>query len=76
VKLFSLSTVFRLAGLPKKKTLTYVGMLASVKPIFPWVAILAVDLVSGIELGISLGLAAGTLLYVGICDLLPESFTE
>ncbi|MDD1768415.1 MAG: ZIP family metal transporter [Methanomassiliicoccales archaeon] len=76
VELFSLSTVFRLAGLPRKKILAYVGMLASVKPVFAWVAILAMDLISGIELGLPLALAAGTFLYVGIYDLLPESFTE
>jgi len=75
VELFSLSTVFRLAALPRKKILTYVGMLASVKPIFAWIAILAVDMFSGIELGLPLALAAGTFLYVGIYDLLPESFT-
>lgn len=76
VEVFSLSTVFRLAGLKKKKILVYVGMLASVKPIFAWIAVVAMDLVSGIELGIPLALAAGTFLYVGIYDLLPESFTE
>jgi zinc transporter 9 len=34
------------------------------------------DLLSGIGLGIPLALAAGTFLYVGIYDLLPESFTD
>jgi zinc transporter 9 len=51
-------------------------MLASAKPIFAWIAVVAMDLLYGIELGIPLALAAGTFLYVGIYDLLPESFTE
>lgn len=76
VELFSLSTVFRLAAVQRRKILVYVGLLASIKPLFAWIAVLTMDLISGIGLGIPLALAAGTFLYVGIYDLLPESFTD
>ncbi len=76
VELFSLSTVFRLAAIQRRKILIYVGLLASIKPIFAWIAVITIDLLSGIGLGIPLALAAGTFLYVGIYDLLPESFTD
>lgn len=75
VELFSLSTVFRLADQPRRKTMGYVVALALVKPVFAWIAVAAMDLVSGIELGVPLAIAAGTFLYVGAYDLLPESFT-
>ncbi len=76
VELFSLSTVFRLAGFERKKTLAYVGALSLMKPLGAWAAVLAIDRMSGIELGVPLALAAGTFLYVGMYDLLPESFHE
>lgn len=70
---FSLSSVMRLAGAPAKRHLAMLGLFACITP-------------AGLVLGAQLagldehanaaltGLAAGTFLYVAVCDLLPEVF--
>jgi len=76
IELFSLSTVFKLARFENKKIFAFVIPLSLMKPAGAWIAILTFEIVAKIELGIPLALAAGTFLYVGICDLLPEAFHE
>ncbi|MDH7507768.1 MAG: ZIP family metal transporter [Methanomassiliicoccales archaeon] len=76
IELFSLSTVFKLARFENKKIFAYLTPLSLTKPAGAWIAVLAFEIIAKIELGIPLALAAGTFLYVGICDLLPEAFHE
>ena len=75
VELFSLSTTMVLSEVEKKKALIRLGLFALITPIF---GILFFLLFSDMEvegtLGIPLMFASGTLLYVTMCDMLPESF--
>jgi len=53
------------------------GLAAVFSLIVPAAAFLAfplIEVIENIEVGAPLALAAGTFLYVGICDLLPEAF--
>ena len=70
---FSLATVLRLAGMPLRRALTWLGLFTLVEP-------------AGVVLGSTVlewspeldplltGFALGTFLYVAVCDLLPEVF--
>ena len=70
---FSLATVLRLAGMPLRRALVWLGLFTLVEP-------------AGLLLGASVlqwspeldplltGFALGTFLYVAVCDLLPEVF--
>jgi len=71
---FSLSTIFLLAGYPRKRALIMLGIFACIEPFGQLIGAAAIDLLPhGWESGAS-GLAAGTFLYVALCDLLPEVF--
>jgi len=71
---FSLSTIFLLAGYPRKKALILLGVFACIEPFGQLLGGAAIaTLPHGWEAGAS-GLAAGTFLYVALCDLLPEVF--
>jgi len=75
VELFSLSTTMVLSELEKKKALLRLGLFALITPV---AGLLFFLLFSDMEvegmLGIPLMFASGTLLYVTMCDMLPESF--
>jgi zinc transporter 9 len=76
IDVFSLSTTFALAGVEKKKGLIFMGMFTLITPIAAVVAFPLLEILQNIEVGIPLALAGGTFMYVGIYDLLPESFHE
>ena len=75
VELFSLSSTMTLANLGKKKSMMRLVLFALITPIMGALFFL---LFSDMEvegmLGVPLAFAAGTLLYVTMCDLVPESF--
>ena len=70
---FSLSSVMRLAGAPAKRHLLMLLLFALITPLGLVVGaqLAAFDAMSG---AILTGLAAGSFLYVAVCDLLPEVF--
>jgi len=71
---FSLSTIFLLAGYPKGKSLMLLGIFALIEPFGMVLGAVALGVLPhGWESGVA-GLAAGTFLYVALCDLLPEVF--
>jgi zinc transporter ZupT len=76
IDVFSLSTTFALAGVEKRKGLIFMGMFTLITPIAAVVAFPLLEILQNIEVGIPLALAGGTFMYVGIYDLLPESFHE
>jgi len=75
VELFSLSSTMTLAKIDKKKSMIRLVLFALITPIMGALFFL---LFSDMEiegmLGLPLAFAAGTLMYVTMCDLVPESF--
>jgi len=72
---FSLATVLRLAHKERGKVLLYLGLFALITP----VALLAGRGLSGADSmfsGVLTGFACGSIMYVAVCDLLPEVFHE
>jgi uncharacterized protein len=70
---FSLSSVMRLAGAPAKRHLAMLGFFACITP----TGLLLGAQLAGLDAtanAVLTGLAAGTFLYVAVCDLLPEVF--
>lgn len=70
---FSLSAVMRLAGAPAKRHFAMLGLFACVTP----AGLLLGAQLAGLDAHANAaltGLAAGTFLYVAVCDLLPEVF--
>ncbi len=71
---FSLSTIFLLAGYTKTRSLLLLGIFALIEPLGVAIGAVALGILPhGWEAGAA-GLAAGTFLYVALCDLLPEVF--
>ncbi len=74
-ELFSLSSTMLLTDLEKRKSMIRLGIFSLITPIAGALFFL---LFNGMEvegtLGIPLAFAAGTLMYVTMCDMLPESF--
>lgn len=71
---FSLSTIFLLAGYRKERSLMLLGIFALIEPVGMVLGSVALGVLPhGWEAGAA-GLAAGTFLYVALCDLLPEVF--
>lgn len=74
-ELFSLSSTMLLSDLGKKKSLIRLGLFSLITPVAGFLFFL---LFSDMEvegtLGIPLTFAAGTLLYVTTCNMIPESF--
>ncbi len=71
---FSLSTIFLLAGYPKGRSLMLLGVFALIEPLGTVIGAAALGVLPhGWEAGAG-GLAAGTFLYVALCNLLPEVF--
>ncbi len=71
---FSLTTVFQLAQLPRKRVATLVALFSLVTPIGMAVGHAALQSLGEYGIGIAAALAAGTFLYVSLCELLPEVF--
>lgn len=71
---FSLSTVFLLAGYRNRRILVFATMLALVTPLGAFAGDQLVVLLSEGGIHILTALAAGTFLFVALCDLLPEVF--
>ncbi len=74
-ELFSLSSTMLLSDLGRKKSLTRLGLFSCITPVsgFAFFALFNDMEVEGM-LGIPLAFAAGTLMYVTMCDMVPESF--
>jgi len=69
----SLATVMRLAGLPKMRSFVYLAGFSLITPVFLYLGSSLFDPGSS-KAALFMGLAAGTFLYVAVCDLLPEVF--
>jgi len=75
VELFSLSSAIQLSNLDKRKMMIRLGLFSLITPV---AGLLFFLLFSDVEieglLGIPLLFAAGTLLYVTTCDIIPDAF--
>lgn len=75
VVLFSLSSTMLLTDLSKKQAMEYLFAFSMITPI---AGILFFMLFAGIDIGsftgIPLAFAAGSFMYVALCDMLPEAF--
>ena len=75
VVLFSLSSTMLLTDLSRKQSLSYLLGFSMITPI---AGVLFFMLLTGIDIegiaGIPLAFAAGTFMYVALCDMLPEAF--
>ena len=76
VVLFSLSSMMLVTDIPKKKSMKYLLCFALVTPIAGLAFFALMSGMSDIEgmSGIPLAFAAGTFMYVALCDMLPEAF--
>ncbi len=71
---FSLATVFQLAELPRKTIAWLMVAFALVTPVGYLIGNAALEALGEQGMGIAAALAAGTFLYVCLCELLPEVF--
>lgn len=71
---FSLTTVFQLAGFPNKKVALMVVLFSLVTPAGILVGHLLSGTLSDASMSFFSALAAGTFLFVCLCELLPEVF--
>jgi zinc transporter ZupT len=71
---FSLTTIFRLAEFPSRKTLGLLLIYSLMTPLGALMSIPFVRSLANINLAIPAGLTAGTFLYVATLDLIPEVF--
>ncbi len=76
VVLFSLSTTMVLTDYTRKQSLVRLFCFALITPIAGVVFFLALNGISDIDglTGIPLAFAAGTFMYVSMCDILPEAY--
>lgn len=74
IEVMALATTFKLADLSTKRSMGLVAVFSLLVPAAAFAAIPFIGFMESIEVGFPLALAAGTFLYVGICDLLPEAF--
>ncbi len=76
VVLFSLSTTMVLTDYTQKQSLTRLFCFALITPIAGVVFFLALNGISDLDglTGIPLAFAAGTFMYVSMCDILPEAY--
>ncbi len=72
---FSLSSVMRLAGAPKGRQLAMLAFFACITPLGLVLGAQLAELDATANAALT-GLAAGTFLYVAVCDLLPEVFHD
>ncbi len=71
---FSLATVFLLAEVPRARVAWIVGLFALVTPFGILLGSQLMHVLTEVGIGIAAALAAGTFLYVCLCELLPEVF--
>lgn len=71
---FSLTSVFMLAGFPARKILIIVVIFALMTPAGMLIGGWLTELLSDSGIRVLTALAAGTFLFVSLCDLLPEVF--
>jgi zinc transporter ZupT len=76
IDVFSLSTTFRLAEIDRRTALKFMVLFSLITPVAAAIAFPLLDWLQEVEVGVPLALAAGTFMYVGIYDLLPEAFHE
>ena len=76
VVLFSLSTTMVLTDYTRKQSLVRLFCFALITPVAGVVFFLALNGISDIDglTGIPLAFAAGTFMYVSMCDILPEAY--
>jgi len=74
VEVLALATTFRLAEIPVRRSMLLVGLFTLIVPAAAFAAVPLIGMMESFEVGFPLALAAGTFLYVGIYDLLPEAF--
>ena len=71
---FSLTSVFQLARLGRRSTLLLIALFALVTPVGCLLGDLLAGLLDAPGLAAAVALAAGSFLYVSLCELLPEVF--
>ncbi len=71
---FSLATVFRLAAVPRGRIVTIVVLFSLVTPVGFLTAELLTKGIAPLGQAVLTAVAAGTFLYVSLCELLPEVF--
>lgn len=76
VVLFSLSSMMLVTDIPKKQSMKYLLAFGLVTPIAGLVFFALLSGMSDIDglAGIPMSFAAGTFMYVALCDMLPEAF--
>ena len=76
VVLFSLSSITLVTDIPKKRSLRYLLAFSLITPLSGLLFFGVLDGVSDVEglAGIPMAFAAGTFMYVALCDMLPEAF--
>lgn len=76
VVLFSLSSMLLVSGVPRRKSMWYLLGFGLITPLAGMVFFLVLSGVSNIDglTGIPMAFAAGTFMYVALCDMLPEAF--
>lgn len=74
IEVMALATTFKLADFSARRSMGLVMLFSLLVPAAAFAAIPLIGFMESIEVGFPLALAAGTFLYVGICDLLPEAF--
>lgn len=73
---FSLASVFQLGKFPRRATLAVVGAFALMTPLGALAGQLLAGWLEGAGLAAAVALAAGSFLYVSLCELLPEVFHD
>lgn len=76
VVLFSLSSMMLVTDIPKRRSMRYLlgfGLITPVAGLLFFALLSGISNVDGLE-GIPLAFAAGTFMYVALCDMLPEAF--
>jgi zinc transporter ZupT len=75
VVLFSLSSTFMLTDIPRRRSFMFLTAFALISPISAGISI---SILNGMSIdgmvGLPLAFAAGTFMYVALCDMLPEAF--
>ncbi len=71
---FSLSTIFILADYSRQKSIGLITFFSIFTPLGLLIGQFTLGMVPEFIIGPTIGLAAGTFLYVACCDLLPEVF--
>ncbi len=76
VVLFSLSSITLVTDIPKRKSMRYLLAFSLITPLCGLLFFGVLDGVSDVEglTGIPMAFAAGTFMYVALCDMLPEAF--